>query len=102
MRQTFNEWLRTSPIFDGCIDFDAAVRSTINPRCVDKIKPATKATRDAHIAKYAERRGNELVVVRDAVFDSPSGAAVFCVGGSSNGWRDWKDENNNRLETYRK
>ena len=76
--------------------------STINPRCVDKIKPATKATRDAHIAKYAERRGNELVVVRDAVFDSPSGAAVFCVGGSSNGWRDWKDENNNRLETYRK
>ena len=32
MRQTFNEWLRTSPIFDGCIDFDAAVRSNTNPR----------------------------------------------------------------------
>ncbi len=31
MRKTFNEWLRTSPIFDGCIDFDAAVRSTTNP-----------------------------------------------------------------------
>ena len=76
--------------------------STINPRCVDKIKPATKATRDAHIAKYAERRGNELVVVRDAVFDSPSGAAVFCVGGSANGWKEWKDENNNMLDIYRK
>ena len=26
MRQEFNEWLRTSPIFDGCIDFDKAIR----------------------------------------------------------------------------
>ena len=32
MRQAFNEWLRTSPIFDGCIDFDAAVRSVTNPK----------------------------------------------------------------------
>ena len=32
MRQQFNEWLRTSPLFDGCIDFDAAVRSVTNPK----------------------------------------------------------------------
>jgi lysophospholipase L1-like esterase len=32
MRQAFNEWLRTSPIFDGCIDFDAAVRGITNPK----------------------------------------------------------------------
>ncbi len=32
MRQQFNEWLRTSPVFDGCIDFDAAVRSHDNPK----------------------------------------------------------------------
>ena len=32
MRQTFNQWLRTSPIFDGCIDFDQAVRSVTNPK----------------------------------------------------------------------
>ena len=32
MRQAFNEWLRTSPVFDGCIDFDAAVRGTGNPK----------------------------------------------------------------------
>lgn len=31
MRQQFNEWLRTSPIFDGCIDFDAALRSHDRP-----------------------------------------------------------------------
>lgn len=32
MRQAFNKWLRTSPIFDGCIDFDATVRSVTNPK----------------------------------------------------------------------
>lgn len=32
MRQEFNEWLRTSPIFDGCIDFDLAVRDKNNPK----------------------------------------------------------------------
>lgn len=32
MRQQFNEWLRTSPVFDDCIDFDAAVRSVTNPK----------------------------------------------------------------------
>ncbi len=32
MRQKFNEWLRTAPIFDGCVDFDEAVRCTTNPK----------------------------------------------------------------------
>lgn len=32
MRCEVNEWLRTSPIFDGCIDFDAAVRDAADPR----------------------------------------------------------------------
>ena len=32
MRQAFNEWLRSSSIFDGCIDFDAVVRSVTNPK----------------------------------------------------------------------
>ena len=32
IRQEFNEWLRTSPIFDSCIDFDLAVRDTKNPK----------------------------------------------------------------------
>ncbi len=26
LRNQFNEWLRTSPLFDGCVDFDQAVR----------------------------------------------------------------------------
>lgn len=31
LRCQFNEWLRTSPLFDRCIDFDLAVRDTQNP-----------------------------------------------------------------------
>ena len=31
MRCEFNEWLRTSHLFDGCIDFDLAVRDKDNP-----------------------------------------------------------------------
>ncbi len=26
IRREFNEWLRTSPLFDGCVDFDMSVR----------------------------------------------------------------------------
>lgn len=32
MRQQFNNWLRTAPCFDGCVDFDAAVRGKDNPK----------------------------------------------------------------------
>ena len=76
--------------------------STINPQHLDKLRPEAKQKRDSLIADYAEFRGEELVVVKDAVFKSPSGAAVFCVGGSSNGWIDWRDEKNNELNIYRK
>lgn len=32
MRCAFNEWLRTSSLFDGCIDFDKAVRDANRPQ----------------------------------------------------------------------
>jgi len=32
MRNAFNQWLRTSPIFDGCIDFDQAVCNPSRPQ----------------------------------------------------------------------
>ena len=31
MRQEFNRWLMSSPLFDGCVDFDKAVRDPENP-----------------------------------------------------------------------
>ena len=32
LRTAFNAWLRTSPLFDGCVDFDAAVRDAQHPQ----------------------------------------------------------------------
>lgn len=90
-------------IFDiGTQSLTVLEGSTINPRHLDKIRPETKQKREALIAEFTERRGDELVVVKDVIFNTPSGAAVFCVGGSSNGWKDWRDEQNNELDIYRK
>lgn len=76
--------------------------SKINPHHLDNIRLNIKQKREALIAEFAERSGDELVLVKDATFYSPSAAAMFCVGGSSNGWREWRDENNNGLDIYRK
>ena len=32
LRERFNEWLRTSALFNGCVDFDMAVRDANNPK----------------------------------------------------------------------
>lgn len=50
LRQSFNQWLRTSPEFDGCVDFDEAVRDSARPECFaegfdsgDHLHPSEKA-----------------------------------------------------------
>lgn len=50
MRRSFNEWLRQSPDFDGCIDFDKAVRDEKNQAAFapgydsgDHLHPSEKA-----------------------------------------------------------
>lgn len=58
MRCELNEWLCTSPIFDGCIDFDAAVCNPMRPQAFgpgmdsgDHLHPSEKAyERMAHVA----------------------------------------------------
>ena len=59
MRCEFNEWLRTSPLFDGCIDFDKAVCDPEHPAAFgvgydsgDHLHPSEKAY---------ERMGEEVV-----------------------------------------
>lgn len=49
-REKFNEWLRTSPAFDACIDFDEAVRDPNHPTAFapgfdsgDHLHPSEKA-----------------------------------------------------------
>lgn len=41
------------------------------------------------------------ILQRDVVFDSPSSAASFVIGGSSNGWSDWKTKDGVPIMAYR-
>ena len=50
MRCEFNKWLMSSPLFDGCVDFDAAVRDAEKPEAFapgfdsgDHLHPSEKA-----------------------------------------------------------
>ena len=75
--------------------------SRVNPVHLDKISPAGRKKRDILFSKYTEVKNGERIVKEDVCFDSPSGAAQFCVGGSSNGWSQWKDETGKELNAYR-
>jgi len=57
--------------------------------------------RDQQISAYTEVVNGERIVKEDVLFDSPSAAAGFCTGRSSNGWKEWKDEAGNEITIYR-
>lgn len=57
--------------------------------------------RDQQTSTYTEVLNGERIVKEDVLFDSPSGAAGFCTGRSSNGWKEWKDKDGNELGVYR-
>ena len=76
--------------------------SRINPVHVRKISDAGRKKRDWQFGEYAEVRDGKRIVKEDVRFDTPSGAAQFCVGGSANGWNEWKDEEGRPLDFYRK
>ena len=55
--------------------------------------------RDAIIKQYCTEQNGELYMNSDRLFGSPSAAACFCLGNSSNGWKDWKDKDGNTLDS---
>ena len=75
--------------------------SKVNPSHLDKLSDGNKKKRDNQFAEYTELRNGERIVKEDVRFDSPSGAALFCVGGSSNGWTEWKDDAGREINAYR-
>lgn len=75
--------------------------SRINPVHVRKISEAGRKKRDQQFAKHTEVQNGQRIVKEDVSFDTPSGAAQFCVGGSANGWKEWKDEERRELNEYR-
>ena len=75
--------------------------STVNPVHVTKISDSNRKKRDKQLAEYTEVQDGKRIVKEDVHFDTPSGAAQFCVGGSANGWKEWKDEKGHELNEYR-
>ena len=75
--------------------------SRINPIHVRKISEAGRKKRDWQFAELTEVRNGQRIVKEDVRFETPSGAAQFCVGGSANGWTEWKDEEGRELNEYR-
>lgn len=57
--------------------------------------------RAKQLEDYTMLQDEKRILKQDVAFDSPSGAAVFCVGGSANGWDTWKDEQGRMLNIYR-
>ena len=75
--------------------------SKVNPQHVNKMSETSRKRREQQLAEYTEERNGERIVKQDVRFDTPSGAAVLCVGGSANGWLEWKDEEGRELNAYR-
>lgn len=75
--------------------------SIISKEVVNTISWAAK--RNSEVKDYTKEVGDYLSLKVDKTFNSPSSAAVFCLGRHSNGWSDWKDDKGNTLdEVYRK
>lgn len=63
---------------------------------------AGKEARHKRLEDWTIKTAEGYRLKADVQFDSPSGAAIFIMGRSANGWVEWKDENGNRLEMLRK
>lgn len=75
--------------------------SVINSQNLPAANAAFIRTRNAQLKKYTQEINGARVVTQNVEFTTPSGAAAFCIGGSSNGWREWLDDNNSKIEKYR-
>ena len=75
--------------------------SKINPSNTPSSTGKELEKRNKQLKQYTEEHNGNVYVKEDVIFETPSGASVFCVGGSSNGWKEWKDEHGNELMKYR-
>lgn len=41
------------------------------------------------------------ILQKDIIFNSPSSAACFVIGGSSNGWLDWRTDTEVPIDAFR-
>lgn len=67
---------------------------------VDLKKPIIKNASAMRVRRELFGDTTEIVMLgEDCEFTSPSTAAVFVLGGSQNGWTEWKDSQGNTLDT---
>lgn len=77
--------------------------SELRPETSDSFKEQDQIKRQKFINNYCKIVNGVPVMTCDYDFSSPSTAAMMCVGGSSNGWTEWKDKDGKTLdEVYRK
>lgn len=86
-------------IFDGK-GVTVLAGSPVSETCTNSY--ARKEWRENLIKKYTRRVNGKLVMAEDLYFDTQSGASSFCLGSSSNGNKDWIDEEGRQLGTYLK
>lgn len=84
-------------------EFIMLAGSEIRQNARASITPAFAAQRQAFIAEHCQIQKGVPVLKHDYTFSSPSYAAGMCVGGSANGWTEWKDAEGKTLdEVFRK
>lgn len=76
--------------------------SKINPGELPNLKDAARMKRNKLMEEYAKCINGEMILQQDVSFDSPSGAAKFCIGGAADGWESWLDNAGKPIKVYRK
>lgn len=76
--------------------------SKINPDHLPNLKDAARETRKKLMQNYTKKKEGEVIVQKDITFDTPSGAAKFCIGGAADGWESWVDSDGKPIKVYRK
>lgn len=76
--------------------------SKINPNNLPNLKDVAREKRKKLMDDFAKIKNGEMILQKDISFDSPSGAAKFCIGGSADGWESWVDNDRKPIEKYRK
>ena len=58
-----------------------------------------RSKREEWLMKYTYEKNGEPYLKSDYSFDSPSTASSYCLGCSSNGWKDWKTKDRRSLDS---
>ena len=79
-------------------EFIMLAGSEIRQNTRASITPTFAAQRQAFIVDHCKVQNGVIMLKHDYTFPSPSYAAGMCVGGSANGWTEWKDAEGKTLD----